>query len=78
MSHNTEPERAARRHPAPIIAIIGALVVAAVLAFWFTRSDPAEEGDLSRIDAPAEQSPATSDPAAQAPVPDQPAGQGEE
>ncbi|WP_294925600.1 hypothetical protein [uncultured Paracoccus sp.] len=52
MSHNTEPERAARRHPGPIAGIIIVLILVAIAAVWFTRSDPSEEGDVSRIETP--------------------------
>lgn len=57
MSHNTDPERAARRHPMPLIAIALALAAAALAAFWFLGADPQEEGDVARTEA--ESSPPT-------------------
>ncbi|ARC36075.1 hypothetical protein A6J80_06510 [Paracoccus yeei] len=84
MSHNTEPERAARRHPGPIIGIAVALLAAAAAWFWWMGAEPREEGDVSRIEstqAPAggaenvrEGSPAPGTPATGAPPePAQPA-----
>ncbi len=52
MSHNTDPERAAKRHPAPILAIALALIVAALAAFWWMGSDPVEEGDIIQTESP--------------------------
>lgn len=43
MSHNHEPERAARRHKPAIIAIALALLVA-LIAFWVFRPGVPEEG----------------------------------
>lgn len=56
MSHNTDPQKAAKRHPAPIIAIVVALVIAAFAAFLFIDAEPAENDDVSRIEAGAETS----------------------
>lgn len=53
MSYNNEPEREAKRHPAPIIAIVVALLVAVFAWFWWVGSDPAEEGDVTQTEAPA-------------------------
>ncbi|MTH79941.1 hypothetical protein [Paracoccus aestuariivivens] len=52
MSHNTEPERAMRRHPAAIIGIILALVVAGVALVWWMGADPVAEDDVSRTAMP--------------------------
>lgn len=52
MSYNTDPERAARRHPAAILAIILALVVAGIALIWWMGADPVEEGDVGRIESP--------------------------
>lgn len=65
MSHNTDPERAARRHPAALIAILAAVVIAALAAFWFLGSDPVEEGDVSRTPDIQQEMPAP-DPASPA------------
>ena len=43
MSHNHEPEKAARRHKPAIIAIAVALL-AALIAFWVFRPGVPEEG----------------------------------
>lgn len=51
MSYNTDPDRAARRHPGPIIAIVLALLVAAAAAFWWMGSDPKAHDDVSRVPA---------------------------
>lgn len=77
MSHNTDPERAARRHPAALIAILAAVVVAALAAFWFLGSDPVEEGPVeeggvSRNPEIQQEMPAP-DPSAPAPDPASPA-----
>ncbi|MTH61879.1 hypothetical protein [Paracoccus litorisediminis] len=52
MSYNTEPERAARRHPAAIIAIILALAVAGLALIWWMGADPVAKDDVSRTVAP--------------------------
>lgn len=69
MSHNTDPQKAVRRHPAPIIAITVALAIAALAAFLFISTKPAEEGDVSRIES---QTPATAE-GTTTPAVDQPA-----
>lgn len=51
MSHNTDPERAARRHPAPLIGIALALLVAVAAFVWWMGAPPEEAGDVSRIEA---------------------------
>lgn len=51
MSHNTDPQKAARRHPAPIIAIAAALAIAALAAFLFLNTEPKAAGDVSRIES---------------------------
>ncbi|WP_134681730.1 hypothetical protein [Paracoccus ravus] len=51
MSHNTDPERAARRHPAAILGILVALAIAAVALFWWMGADPVEHEDVSRIES---------------------------
>lgn len=58
MSHNTEPEKAARRHPAAIIAIAVALAIAALAAFLFLGAEPEETNDVSRIES---ETPATAE-----------------
>lgn len=68
MSHNTDPQKAARRHPAPIIAIAVALAIAALAAFLFLNANPEQAGDVSRIES---QTPATAEGTA-SPAPTQP------
>lgn len=51
MSYNTNPERAAKRHPGPIIAIVAALLVAAAAGVWWMGADPAEHGDVGRVES---------------------------
>lgn len=51
MTHNTDPQKAARRHPAPIIAIAVALAIAALAAFLFLGAEPEAAGDVSRIES---------------------------
>ncbi|WP_018000224.1 hypothetical protein [Paracoccus sp. N5] len=68
MSHNTEPEKAARRHPAAIIAIAVALAIAALAAFLFLGAEPKETNDVSRIES---ETPATAEGTA-TPAPAQP------
>ncbi|MTH79191.1 hypothetical protein [Paracoccus aestuariivivens] len=48
MSYNTEPDRAARRHAAAIIAIIVALAVAGLALIWWMGADPVAKDDVSR------------------------------
>ncbi|MDS9468851.1 hypothetical protein RGQ15_14895 [Paracoccus sp. MBLB3053] len=68
MSHNTDPERAARRHPASIVGIILALVVAAIaLVWWIGADDPAEEDAISSaVTTDAPDAASVADPAATA------------
>lgn len=74
MSHNTDPQKAAKRHPAPIIAIVVALVIAAFAAFLFIDAEPAENDDVSRIEAGAETGETSAEPgAAELAQPDAPA-----
>lgn len=75
MSHNTDPEKATRRHPVPIFVIAAVLVVAAVAAFMFAGADPEEVGDVSRIEAGATDEGATDETAADAGAADAAAGQ---
>ena len=53
MSYNHEPETAVRRHRAPLIGILVALVVAALAFVWWISTTPEEEGDVSQIESPA-------------------------
>lgn len=73
MSYNTEPERAAKRHPGPIIAIVVALLVAAVAAFWWMGSEPADQGDVGRIESTEAPSGGAQDAAPGNPAPGTPA-----
>lgn len=66
MSHNTDPHKAAQRHPAPMLAIVAALVVAVLAAVWFMQKQPAQHNDVSRVEstaAPAAVTDATPAPA---------------
>lgn len=53
MSHNTDPHKSAQRHPAPMIAIVAALIVAVLAAVWFMQKDPAQHNDVSRVESTA-------------------------
>ncbi|MTH34326.1 hypothetical protein GL279_06895 [Paracoccus limosus] len=53
MSFNTDPKRAARRHPAAITGIIVALAVAVIALVWWMGADPVKESDVGRIESPA-------------------------
>lgn len=78
MSFNTDPGRAARRHPAAIIAIVIALAAAGVALVWWMGADPAAENDVSRIESPeapeggAARTAATPDTPEPIPTPGQP------
>lgn len=73
MSYNTEPERAAKRHPAPIIAIVLALLAAVVAAVWWMGSEPADHGDVGRVESMAAPSGGAQDATPGTPAPDTPA-----
>lgn len=63
MSHNTDPERAARRHPFAIIAIVLAVVIAAIAAIWFIARHPDDVGNGLRSDEAQPTAPVTTPPA---------------
>ncbi|MFG6083966.1 hypothetical protein ACEUZ9_000203 [Paracoccus litorisediminis] len=52
MSYNNEPGRAARNHPAAIIAIVLALTVAGLALLWWMAADPVAQNDINRIGSP--------------------------
>lgn len=52
MSHGSEPEPAARRPPATILAILIALAVAGIALIWWMGADPVDEGEVNKIIAP--------------------------
>ena len=54
MSHNHEPEKAARNHKPAIIAIIVALVVAALVFFVFTPGVDEQEDGIATTAPPAD------------------------
>ncbi|MTH64647.1 hypothetical protein [Paracoccus shanxieyensis] len=73
MSHNTDPERAAKRHPGPIIGLILAVLVAVAAFFWWVTSDPQEEGDIMQTESPAAAIPGATDPETTSPATNTPA-----
>lgn len=73
MSYNTEPERAAKRHPAPIIAIVLALLVAIAAGVWWMGAEPTSHGDVSRVESTAAPAVETQDVAPTTPTADTPA-----